>query len=326
MEPAIGGSEVVMSAKSESSRNLPRVLYIAGYGRSGSTVLDVLLGAHQRTVSVGEMTYVARDWSLEGRGCACGKTYVRCPFWEGALAQNGEPGRAEQVIRAVEHRKSLFSLLSGRLPLWQREGYRKQMRALFRHAARKGEAEIVVDSSKSARHAAGRFWALREVAGLDVQVLHLVRDGRSTLRSVVEKGSNWALEGHRKEKSFLAERTLLGWGLANSIAWGLGRALGRGRYLRVKFEDLLRAPEETLREIGDFMGVSLDSVVRKINHDEPVEVGHNVGGNRVRLNRTIRLQRDKAPNPRPWTQLDRYHRMLFATSGQWLNLALGYDW
>jgi len=308
------------------SQSSPTVLYIAGYGRSGSTVLDVLLGAHQRTVSVGEMTYVARDWNLEGRRCACGNTYARCPFWKGALKQVGEAGKADQVVRTVEQRRSLFSLLAGRLPEVYREGYREQMRALFHHVAQKGEAEIVVDSSKSARHAAGRFWALREVAGLDVQVLHLVRDGRSTLRSVVEKGSNWALEGHRKEKSFLAERTLLGWGLANGIAWGLGRALGRGRYLRVKFEDLLRSPEETLREIGDFMGVSLDPVVRKIDRDEPVEVGHNVGGNRVRFNRTIRLQRDKAPNPRPWTQLDRYHRILFATGGQWLNLALGYNW
>lgn len=304
----------------------PRVLYIAGYGRSGSTVLDVLLGGHPQSVSVGEMTYLAQDWTLEGRRCACGKTYVRCPFWRGAFGQGREPHRANRITRAVEHRRSLFSLLSGGLSESRRQVYREQMRALFAHAAQQGDAEVVVDSSKSARHAAGRFWALREIAGLDVRVLHLLRDGRSTLRSVVEKGSNWALEGHRSEKAPLAERTILGWSLANSIAWGLGRALGKDRYLRVKFEDLLRAPRETLRNIGDFMGMNLTSVIQKVDRDEPFEVGHNVGGNRVRLNRTVRLQKDKGPTSRPWTQLDRYHQTLFAVGGQWLNLALGYDW
>ena len=36
----------------------PTVLYIAGYGRSGSTVLDMLLGTHPRIIGGGELTHL----------------------------------------------------------------------------------------------------------------------------------------------------------------------------------------------------------------------------------------------------------------------------
>jgi hypothetical protein len=118
----------------------------------------------------------------------------------------------------------------------------------------------------------------------------------------------------------------MGWVLANGIAWGLGQSLGKDRYHRVKFEDLLRTPEETLRRIGDFAGIDLESVGRRVSRDEAFEVGHNVGGNRIRYKQQIRLRKTDTPNSQPWSDLDRYHQILFATLGQWLNQKFGYSW
>jgi hypothetical protein len=156
--------------------------------------------------------------------------------------------------------------------------------------------------------------------------LHLVRDGRAALQSVVENGSNWALEGHVDEKRWLGARTTIGWVLANSIALGLGRSLGINRYHRVKFEDLLRVPEKTLRGIGDFADLDLEPVIRRVSRDEAFEVGHNVGGNRIRHKQHIRLRKTDTPNSDPWTELDRHHQVLFAALGQWMNQKLGYSW
>jgi len=302
------------------------VLYIAGYGRSGSTVLDVLLSGHPRVASVGELVFLGSEWKREGRSCACGKTYENCLFWQGLFKDEAEVDSLEQIVRDVEHRHVLPKLLFGAHSEEKKREYRRQTRRLFEYIAQQGRADLVVDSSKSARQAAGRFWALKNIAGLDVRVLHLVRDGRAALQSVVEKGSNWALEGHIDEKRWLGARTTIGWVLANAIALGLGRSLGSDRYHRVKFEDLLRAPEETLRGIGDFADVDLGSVIRRVARDEAFEVGHNVGGNRIRHRRQIRLRKTDMPNPHPWSNLNSHHQILFGTFGQWLNAALGYEW
>lgn len=303
-----------------------KVLYIAGYGRSGSTLLDVLLGAHDRAVSVGELVYLGREWRHEERTCACGAAYDQCPFWSSALSDTDGAAELIRLARQVEYRRALPRLLTGSLSDHVQRAYRHRMRPLFSYVAERGDAEWVVDSSKSGRHAAGRFWALRKVAGLDVRVVHLVRDGRDVLRSVVEKGTNWAAEGYREENLLRAERTLVGWDLANSLAWSLGTALDGDRYLRVQFEDLLDDPELVLHEIGSFTGMNLSSIVDRVATDQSFPVGHNVGGNRVRYKQGIRLRRRGKKERRPWAGLSVYHRILFTLFGQWLNRSFGYNW
>lgn len=41
---------------------MTEVFYIAGYGRSGSTVLDMLLGMHPAILGMGELTHVFEYW------------------------------------------------------------------------------------------------------------------------------------------------------------------------------------------------------------------------------------------------------------------------
>lgn len=302
------------------------VLYIAGYGRSGSTVLDVLLGSHDQAVSVGELVYLGEEWQHGERTCACGREYKHCPFWEDVFSSSEEANEWKRLARRIESRGRLLSLVSGAISDRDRDAYRGRARALFSRIAKRGRASVVVDSSKSARHAAGRFWALHNVAGLDVRVLHLVRDGRDVLRSVIEKGSNWAVEGYRDKKRFLGARTITGWVLANSLAWMCGKALGKDRYLRIRFEDLLSDPAPVLEQIGNFVGMDLSSVVRRAASGRTFSVGHNVGGNRIRHKDEIRLRRKSKTDRRPWVGLGHHHQVLFGLLGQWLNIALGYKW
>lgn len=298
------------------------VIYIAGYGRSGSTVLDVLLGSHERAVSVGELVYLGDEWMHKDRMCACGMSYRNCPFWAEVLRGPREAMELTRAARQVETRRALPCLITGTLPLEHRRSYRNRMRHLFASIADRGGANLIVDSSKSARHAAGRFWALRNIAGLDVRVLHLVRDGRDVLNSVIEKGTNWAAEGYQEEKAYRAERTLAGWEIANCLAWALGMSLGEDRYFRVHFEDLLSKPKSVLSNIEAFAGIDLSSIMEKVAARQSFSIGHNVGGNRLRHKKRLRLRLKRKEDRRPWSQLGLYHKVLFGIFGQWLNIAL----
>jgi len=50
-----------------------RVLYILGWGRSGSTVLGNILGEIDGFFSAGELHYLWERSLVEGRACGCGR-------------------------------------------------------------------------------------------------------------------------------------------------------------------------------------------------------------------------------------------------------------
>lgn len=47
------------------------IVYIAGTGRSGSTLLDMLLSSHPLAFGAGELSAVFVEWA-EGGLCTCG--------------------------------------------------------------------------------------------------------------------------------------------------------------------------------------------------------------------------------------------------------------
>ena len=58
-----------------------RVLYMAGTGRSGSTLLARILDRADGVVAAGELRYLWQRGLLEDRVCGCGEPFSRCPFW-----------------------------------------------------------------------------------------------------------------------------------------------------------------------------------------------------------------------------------------------------
>ena len=57
-----------------------RVVYIAGYGRSGTTILDIALGQHSVVMGAGEITALTRHVWQENEYCACGARFVTASF------------------------------------------------------------------------------------------------------------------------------------------------------------------------------------------------------------------------------------------------------
>ena len=62
-----------------------KVLYIAGWGRSGTTLLDNLLGQIEGFTSTGELHNLWQRGLIDGRDCGCGLRLTDCPFWQEVL-------------------------------------------------------------------------------------------------------------------------------------------------------------------------------------------------------------------------------------------------
>src|SRR4051794_25472795 len=74
-----------------------RLIYIAGMSRSGSTLLDRLLGTSGTAVSLGEVAHLWGRGLVNGQLCGCSQPVPDCQFWAGILSI-AFPDRDPQVI------------------------------------------------------------------------------------------------------------------------------------------------------------------------------------------------------------------------------------
>lgn len=58
-----------------------KVIYISGIGRSGSTLLDLLISTNDSVFSVGEI-YKYNELKKRNIECSCGNKFNKCIFWK----------------------------------------------------------------------------------------------------------------------------------------------------------------------------------------------------------------------------------------------------
>ena len=83
-----------------------KILFISGWGRSGSTLLDRLLGQIEGFHSAGEIRYLWDRGLLDDRPCGCGQPVRRCEVWSQALTSYLTMDRPE--IERIVAARDLF--------------------------------------------------------------------------------------------------------------------------------------------------------------------------------------------------------------------------
>jgi len=194
-----------------------KLVYIGGYGHSGSTLLEYLLAASPDVIACGEVVSVLRDRSRKSK-CTCRRSIRDCPVWGPIFA-------VPETLDGMSHAELSQAL-----------------------AAHDGGAHaVLVDSSKTAWRSIDVPFRLARELGQDFQLVHLVRDPRAVSWSTVKKAER---RGDRSIVAARAASTAAGWWIAN-LACELFGAFYRDRYLRVRYEDLARAPRETMGALFD---------------------------------------------------------------------------
>ena len=95
------------------------VLYIAGTGRSGSTVLANILGEVDGVFTAGEVRYLWQRGLREGRLCGCGVPVRECPVWGDVLTRTGQlddAGRVDGIVSMLQRTgriRNLPAILAG---------------------------------------------------------------------------------------------------------------------------------------------------------------------------------------------------------------------
>ena len=269
-----------------------RVVYLAGLGRSGTTLLERLLGELPGVCPAGEVVHLWQRGVAEGERCGCGEPFPACAFWRavGEEAFGGwdqvDTGHLARLHATVDRTRFVLPLAAPwRPPAFQRalDEYASYYLRLYTAIGGTSGCRCVVDSSK---HASLAF-CLRTCPGLDLRVVHVVRDSRAVAYS-------WSRRVRRPDadtESYMATYSPLAasrqWNLQNGALHLLGR-LGTP-VLRVAYEDLVAAPEATLRVIAPFAGLSAGGgALRFLGGDgaarwADLRPAHTASGNPVRF-------------------------------------------
>ena len=269
-----------------------RVIYIGGDGRSGSTLLDLMLGQLPGFVAVGELNYIWERGLLKNEPCGCGSPFRECPFWRdvGAEAFGGwetvdlpELLRLEQSVTRLRHWPLL--MVSRLLPRLHREAvtYAHHMERLYLAIARVSGSQYVVDSSKNPCLAL----LLRLMPGVRPRIVHMVRDSRGVAfswRRRVLRSEALAGSADAYMPTFTSWESGLVWTVKN-LQHDVMKARGIP-HLFLRYESLVADPRSEMERLLSYSGAATDLAVSFLDNGQfDFGPNHTVSGNPLRFKR-----------------------------------------
>lgn len=276
----------------------PLLIYILGWGRSGSSILANVLGSLDGAASFGEVRYIWDRGVLENTICGCGREFHSCAFWPdvsfggtrfadmdeaeaGRLVKSiGSGGRPGQVpaLHSASKRRAYFERHADDL---------KAMTQMYERIFEQSGKRVIIDSSKSPFYALN---LLNDQSSFDVMFLHLTRDPRAVLHS-------WRKTKKREEggqatyfPKYSSLRSLLQWRFVNASCERF-EELAPEAYKRLKYEDFVSDWRASLVATAPDVFDAGDAV----EEDPKVVPQHSISGNPSRFDSgTVKLKLDNA--------------------------------
>lgn len=268
--------------REHQSTKLPLV-YILSTGRSGSTLLDVLLGAQPECWTLGEFQLLDIGIGRQMQ-CGCHQQLSHCDYWGPVVKRVRRTLRFPLgFFRSGLHpsgkvvRWSLLpSILTGRPLALQRpaaEAYGISNLAALdeaKHAAEQHQDKVswLIDASKDPY----RLLWLQASGHFDIRVIHLVRRPQGFVGNMMHSASTSSLAGVVK----FAGRWLVDNAIARAVLW---RMFWPETVKTVHYEDLASDPEGVIGGLCHWLNTPFDT---KRTRGTRYEVNHGIAGNRPR--------------------------------------------
>ena len=280
-----------------------KVLYIGGFGRSGSTLVERILGQLPGFCSAGEIVFLWQRGLIDGQLCGCGVPVPDCEFWSrvGKTAFGGWDQIDATEMLALQRRADRNRFIPSMVTPALRPGargdvarYGDVLSRLYRAIGEVSGARVVIDASK---HASTAYLLTTRVPGLDVRVVHLVRDPRGVAYSWTKEVRKPEVTG---EDAFMPVYSPLSSGrqwLSYNLLFEALRAVPAAQSAVFRYEDMLADPRAYLERILAHAGepVLPESFAFLGEGEVLLGVDHTVAGNPMRFHQgPLALRLDEA--------------------------------
>ena len=267
-----------------------KVIFVGGAGRSGSTLLDRILGQMEGCCSLGEMYHLWRRGVIQDQLCGCGTSFRKCFFWQAVLQEAFTQGEYEDVTGFLQLQNSVsrfrhmpFLLSPSMRTKTFRSDLSRYMNILgrvYKAIVKTSGCNVLIDSSKLPAHG----FILSEMPGIELYVIHLVRDSRAVVYS-------WQRKKLRPEiyweESYMPRmgifKSCYEWLLCNSLIGLLSRRAVH--YKTLSYEEFTRSPKKKVKELLQWVGISPEPSFFVDDRRAVLGIDHTVSGNPVRFAR-----------------------------------------
>jgi hypothetical protein len=251
-----------------------KLIYIGGYGRSGSTILDILL-QNTGAGSFGALSNLP-SWVQSDLKCSCGERVSQCVFWMDAI----EELRSHNLNLDLFNAFDCFTISTSNV---------NRINQFYSSIFQKVDsgAHFIVDSSKTTYDTFLR--PLRLSQQFDVHFLHVKRRSLDIAKSAMKGSGSPERTRKIRNKYFQFCKAFVLSKITNFVTTLYYRFLFKEQYLAIDFCELQRAPDEQLEAISAMTGLVTGNVLAKLSSNSTLNVGHMLGGNRLRFSKTIRF-------------------------------------
>jgi len=239
-----------------TAKTRPKVVVITGSGRSGSTLLSLILSQHPDVQNLAQVRDLQKAFE-NGETCSCGEVVRDCAFWS-RVADDSD------ALRNAWHRHLAFEAATLSMKSWSVESseqalqtvgkdLREQVESLYERAAEVSGKQVLIDVSKPPQHSL----LLSGVEGLDVRVINLARDPRAVACSWYRKEMKAATSMRQRLRAMKTVlRRARDWRAREQRAGELQAIVGDRHFFKLHYEDFVKSPSSTIARLFEWMGLS----------------------------------------------------------------------
>lgn len=262
------------------------LIYIIGAGRSGTTLLDIMLGNTLDSLSLGEIN---RYFLREGKPPKREKSSEVSTFWssfkhEFNLKNQKDYDYLNDLFKNHEYHTSLYKSISQNSDSEYINLLKLQYDLLFNQT----DESIIIESSKYPVRAINLSNFLNKEK-FSVKYIYLKKDPVSVVNSFQKKNLEQPSKGFFSANIYYFIVNLI-------CRFSISFLKKRGHKVsEVTYESLTKDTANTLDKLQNDLDIDLTSLIDKIKKREKLKTGFLFDGNRIRLQESITLHQSKKP-------------------------------
>lgn len=268
-----------------------KVLYIAGFERSGSTIVNRVLGQIEGFVAWGELRDIWQHGMIENRRCTCGASFRDCPAWTkildeafGGITQIN-PQKMIGLLQKTRARILPHYFGTAKFLKSNVEEYLNNLESLYRAIQTTTGSKVIVDSTKASWYG----YVLGMLPTIDLFVVHIVRDPRGVCYSLQQR----KLKGEPECQWYNPLHASLSWNLKNAAVEML-LDTSPERYLIIRYEDFVQNPQTAVESVLNLLQEPAPQLPFIDNSTVEMDVDHIFAGSPSSRSQTggVKLQLD----------------------------------
>jgi len=258
-----------------------KIIYILGTGRSGTTLLEILLGNAGNIFNTGELNRYPKRKGIPPQHSPVSPTYL---FWDKIGDELNVDGGELEELEKLHLRFEYHSGLLKRLMGIHQNGFKRYQSflcKLYQTIFNEIDEDIITDSSKYP----GRALSISESLNYDIYYIYIKRNPVNVVRSFAKKNIE------QPPKKWLPANAYY-FSVNTLCKIALNKLKNEHRVVEVTYEDLINYPEKLLRQLENSLQLDFSQAIDTLRDNHPLIIGKLFDGNRIRLKEKIYLKPD----------------------------------